>query len=553
MIGSFAILIAIFGVLVAYQIHSMSIQAHFQNEGADRFKDAISMGEITQRLERIYIIAADAAINQNLDEARRSLKEATARMREDLTAVARMVDTPEERANSDKLSMLCRNYVNRIETEYFDAVSAIMHGDQGANEKLHRIDGDVDVLRNQIIDIIGVIHDSMVQEAEEADSQFDATSTETVRTAIGVLILVLLMAAALALFNLRIILRQVGGEPQLIAELAGRVADGDLSMAFGDSDRATGIHLAVQNMVNKLQRIVGEVTLAAEQIAIGSRGIAEAAQSIAQGTTEQTASLETTSLAMGEITGSCQLNTDSSDETQTLAVKASRNATKGGEAVNQAVTAMKEIASKIGIIEEIARQTNLLALNAAIEAARAGEHGKGFAVVAAEVRKLAERSQVAAGEISHLSVSSVNISEQAGSIIGQLVPDIQETATRIRGIAECSRQQREGIKHIRDSIQQLDQVVHQNASSSEELAATSEELSVQADTMAQSIAFFRLGGRISPAKTGVAEESARSKATRRQPAVYQPKRSADSKKPAATEINLLTGPEMRLAEEFDSF
>ncbi|MBF0423504.1 MAG: hypothetical protein HQL73_10980, partial [Magnetococcales bacterium] len=249
---------------------------------------------------------------------------------------------------------------------------------------------------------------------------------------------------------------------------------------------------AIRDMVERLQEIIGEVATAASQVAVGSSEIADAAQSVAQGASGQAASVDVAMLGMEAMTSSCQLNTDSSDTTQTIAQKASQDASRGGDAVVQAVKAMKEIAAKISIIEEIARQTNLLALNAAIEAARAGEHGKGFAVVAAEVRKLAERSQIAAGEISRLSSSSVSISEQAGSIIGQLVPDIQDTANRIRGIADCSRQQREGVAQISQSIQDLSQVIQENTSVAEEMAATAEELSSQANAMSQAVAFFKL-------------------------------------------------------------
>ncbi|MBF0463401.1 MAG: HAMP domain-containing protein [Magnetococcales bacterium] len=276
---------------------------------------------------------------------------------------------------------------------------------------------------------------------------------------------------------------------------AKRIASGDLTatIQLQQKDEVGQLADTLKGMAERLREVIGEVSVAAEQVLVGSRTSAEFAQSLSQGTTEQATSAATILSALEAITGSCQLNTDSSDTTQNLAIKAAQDATKGGEAVDQAVLAMRAIAAKIGIIEEIARQTNLLALNAAIEAARAGEHGKGFAVVAAEVRKLAERSQTAAGEISHLSTSSVNISEQAGMIIGKLVPDIKETAERIRGISDCSRQQREGIAQIGQSIQQLDQVVQRNASTSREMAATAEELSAQANGMHQSMAFFNLG------------------------------------------------------------
>ena len=280
-----------------------------------------------------------------------------------------------------------------------------------------------------------------------------------------------------------------------VADALDRISEGDLTVQI-ESEGTSGcigrLLKAMEQMTTALRQVIGGVSIATTQVTDGSVGITDATQALTQGVTEQTLSLQTITSAIQSITGSCQQSTDTSSATQTIAIKASQDATRGGEAVNQAVSAMKEIASKIGIIEEIARQTNLLALNAAIEAARAGEHGKGFAVVAAEVRKLAERSQLAAGEISQLSVSSLNISETAGLIIGKLVPDIQETAERIRGITECSRQQREGIIEIGHSIRQLDHVIKQNAEASGEMASTAVVLSEQAESLSQSIAFFQL-------------------------------------------------------------
>ncbi|KKL21754.1 hypothetical protein LCGC14_2442270, partial [marine sediment metagenome] len=187
-------------------------------------------------------------------------------------------------------------------------------------------------------------------------------------------------------------------------------------------------------------------------------------------------------------------NSDNALQTEKISQKASQDAQEGGQAVTEAVNAMNDIAKKISIIEEIARQTNLLALNAAIEAARAGEHGKGFAVVASEVRKLAERSQSAAGEISELSSSSVEVAERAGELITQLVPDIQKTADLVQEISAASAEQTSGAEQINKAIAQLDQVIQQNASASEEMAATSEELNSQADQLQSTISFFKTNG-----------------------------------------------------------
>ncbi|MBF0108014.1 MAG: HAMP domain-containing protein [Magnetococcales bacterium] len=296
---------------------------------------------------------------------------------------------------------------------------------------------------------------------------------------------------------------------------ATEVARGDLTatIAVNQKDEVGILAKALLEMMEKLKSVIGEVAVAASQVTTGSNEISDAAQNLSQGATEQAASIEETSSAMEQMTSNIQQNSDNANTTQTIAQKAARDAAEGGAAVNQAVHAMRDIAGKIGIIEEIARQTNLLALNAAIEAARAGEHGKGFAVVAAEVRKLAERSQIAAGEISQLSTSSVSVAEKAGGIINTLVPDIQKTAELIQEIAASSQEQNQGASQINQAIQQLDQVIQQNAGAAEEMAATAEELSSQAELVSQSISFFNIGRKVdaphkkTPMKTQVAHLS----------------------------------------------
>ncbi|MBF0159600.1 MAG: HAMP domain-containing protein [Magnetococcales bacterium] len=276
---------------------------------------------------------------------------------------------------------------------------------------------------------------------------------------------------------------------------ARTVAAGDLTatITIEQKDEIGQLAEALRGMVDKLKSVVMEVRDSADRVSSNAKELSSSGQQIAQGATEQAASIEETSAAMEEMTGNIQQTTDNAQTTEKIAQTASNDAVAGGEAVQQAVTAMKEIASKIGIIEEIARQTNLLALNAAIEAARAGEQGKGFAVVAAEVRKLAERSQTAAGEISQLSTSSVHVAEKAGSIINKLVPDIKKTAELVQEIAAASREQNQGADQINLAIQQLDQVIQQNAGASEEMAATTDELSVMASQLQQTISFFQIG------------------------------------------------------------
>jgi len=197
---------------------------------------------------------------------------------------------------------------------------------------------------------------------------------------------------------------------------------------------------------------------------------------------------------MEQMAANIKQNADNALQTEKIALKSAEDAKEGGEAVAQTVSAMKQIAEKISIIEEIARQTDLLALNAAIEAARAGEHGKGFAVVASEVRKLAERSQTSAAEISSLSGSSVEVAEKAGNMLVKIVPDIQKTAELVQEISAASNEQNAGADQINKALQQLDQVIQQNSSASEEMASTSEELSGQAEQLQTTINFFKIGG-----------------------------------------------------------
>jgi methyl-accepting chemotaxis protein len=276
------------------------------------------------------------------------------------------------------------------------------------------------------------------------------------------------------------------------AKLAEAIAGGDLTQdAVLASDRDTLGH-SLKKMLENLRSVVTNVQAASENMAAGSEELSSTAQEMSQGASEQSATTEECSSSMEEMASSIQQNTDNAKQTEKIAAQAAGDAKESGDAVNNTVHAMKQIAEKISIIEEIARQTDLLALNAAIEAARAGEHGKGFAVVASEVRKLAERSQTAAGEIGKLSGSSVDIAEQAGGMLQKLVPNIRKTAELVQEITVASTQQNAGAAQINEAVQQLDQISQQNASASEELASTAEELSGLAEQLQTTIAFFKL-------------------------------------------------------------
>jgi methyl-accepting chemotaxis protein len=302
-----------------------------------------------------------------------------------------------------------------------------------------------------------------------------------------------LLALGLALIVRLVLLKQLGGEPGVAVAVAGRIAEGDLTVKIEtkESER-TSLLFAIKRMSDNLAKVVGEVRASAETLTSASQQVSSTAQSMSQSSSEQAASVEETSASVEQMTASIMQNSENAKVTNKLGKLISGQAGESGEAVAQTVNAMRQITKKIAIIDDIAYQTNLLALNAAIEAARAGEHGKGFAVVASEVRKLAERSQVAAQEIIEMAASSVVIAENAGKLLTEMVPAIQKTSDLVQEIAAASEEQSSSVAQVNNAMMQLNQITQQSAAASEELAATAEEMSSQAELLRQFMAFFKM-------------------------------------------------------------
>ena len=326
----------------------------------------------------------------------------------------------------------------------------------------------------------------------------DATISDfSRRTSIMMLVVVLVTFAVATLVTFLVsggITRPVKAMATHLLEMAQGGGDLTKRIDIGSHDEVGQMASSFNGFVQKLEEIISEVRTSSDGIASAAGQVASSAASLSQGTSEQAASIEETTSSLEEMSASIAQNAENSRQMEQMALKGSRDSEDSGVAVRETVTAMKQIAEKISIVEEIAYQTNLLALNAAIEAARAGEHGRGFAVVATEVRKLAERSQTAAQEIGGLASKSVGVAERSGSLLQELVPAIKRTAELVQEVAASSGEQSTGVGQINKAMTSVDTVTQRNASSAEELSSTAEELAAQSEALQQLMSFFRVAG-----------------------------------------------------------
>ncbi|PYX49399.1 MAG: methyl-accepting chemotaxis protein [Acidobacteria bacterium] len=466
--------------------------------------------------ETVSMLRGDAKISQLADEAKITTLELR-RFEKDIllnvdnkpvmqayqekwkTQLAHLRSTINE-LNSHAMSESSKQLVNAIEVEITvyeridGAVLAINDGTvktpQQGNAKVFDVKDEIHRMEGAATDLADK-HRKVMADKEE-------TITAFARQTALMMFTVVLISFVAATFVTIVVSRGITRPVKAMAEHLGEMAQGsgDLTKRIDIASHDEIGHMAASfnAFVKKLEEIISEVRVSSDGVASAATQVAASAASLSQGTSEQAASIEETTSSLEQMSASITQNAENSRQMEQMAVKGAKDSDESGGAVRESVSAMKQIAEKISIIEEIAYQTNLLALNAAIEAARAGEHGRGFAVVATEVRKLAERSQTAAQEIGGLAANSVAVAEHSGELLRELVPAIKKTAELVQEVSASSREQSSGVVQINKAMSSVDTVTQRNASSAEELSSTAEELAAQSEALQQLMAFFRVAG-----------------------------------------------------------
>ncbi|MBD9356498.1 methyl-accepting chemotaxis protein [Methylomonas albis] len=577
--GSLLLLMTILGIAALSQMSTVNDQS---TEIASNWLPSVrTVEEMNTNTSDYRIGELNHIISEKPEEmaaAEKMMSDTLATYRKNEAAYLKLISSPEEQEIYDEFKRKFDAYM--VAHDKMLPLSRAMK----TNEAMAIMNGESLTLYNEFSEQLLKLVQLNIKGGEKASAEGDVIYLQAKNIVTGLIVFGFVLGVLVALIITRGLVKQLGGEPGSVADVANKIANGDLSsqiaLRVGDTgsvfsamkamqdsligivgeikslvaaankgDFSTKLNLSgklgynkdlsellnqfsdtvdiafkdtiavaqaleegdltrtvtreyqgafdqvkqsLNNTVYKLAQTMAEVTEAANQLGNASQQISATSQSLSQATSEQAASVEETSASIEQMSASVNQNTENAKVTDGMAGKANHEAIEGGAAVKQTVEAMKSIAGKIGIIDDIAYQTNMLALNAAIEAARAGDHGKGFAVVAAEVRKLAERSQIAAQEIGQLAESSVNTAENAGQLLDAIVPSIAKTSDLVQEIAAASSEQSAGISQINAAMSQMNQITQQNASSSEELAATAEEMTGQAEQLLTLMSFFKI-------------------------------------------------------------
>lgn len=485
LVVSFTIVILLFVMVSVYQLYQQNKLKLLQDEGALRANALVYAKESAAMGYKLYVAVADAIINRDFTQTQKDWNETKTDANGDMANLEKVVDTQIER---DYLKEF-REHINEFTTIFENEMMPLLKSDAPMAD-IQKVDDKFDNLLNQMDIPMTKMVASIEAENKAADIIFDETSSKV----LVISIIVNILAIAIAIIFTVVLVNLIAKPLIKGVAFAKEIAEGNLlvNLEIDQKDEVGILASALQEMVAKLKDIIGNVIAGANNITEASLQVSSTSQQLSQGANEQAASVEEVSSTMEEMTSNIEQNSQNATHTEKISLTTYEGMHDVSNRSEQAVDANRIIADKIKIINDIAFQTNILALNAAVEAARAGEYGRGFAVVAAEVRKLAERSKIAADEIVSLSTKSLDLTSGAGTKLAQLMPDLEKTTRMVQEISAASNEQTNGTTQINSAIQQLNTVTQQNAAASEELSTSAEELASQAEQLKDLISYFKV-------------------------------------------------------------